>query len=272
MDRRSFMARAGAAAAATFTAEMTLSERAEAFEGVMIDGLPRQVTLPVLCEPDRERSMLAPGSNPSGGGVPDLKLVAGMPDPRLPSMPERPTLLDFYRYRIPNPSHMLQSANLAMKNGMDEKVILACLLHDISVSGLIRTDHGFWGAQLVAPYVDEEVSWAIQKHQALRFFADESVGYEYPEAYRRWFGEDHQVESWIQAEYEEARNHRWYMNARLITVNDLYSFDPTVTDVTIEQFEDVVGRQFKQPREGLGFDGSPVAHMWRTMIWPNSWL
>ena len=272
MDRRVFMTRAAAAAAATFTAEMTLSQRAEAFEGVMIDGLPRQVALPTLCEPDRERSMRPPGSNPSGGGAPDLKLVAGMPDPRLPPMPERPSLLDFYRYRIPNPSHMLQSANLAMKEGMDEKVILACLLHDISVSGFIRTDHGFWGAQLVAPYVDEEVAWAIQKHQALRFFADESVGYAYPEAYRRWFGEDYQVEPWIQVEYEEARNHRWYMSARLITVNDLYSFDPTVTDVTIEQFEDVVGRHFRQPREGLGFDGSPVAHMWRTMIWPHSWL
>jgi hypothetical protein len=26
------------------------------------------------------------------------------------------------------------------------------------------------------------------------------------------------------------------------------------------------------PSEGLGFDGSPVAHMWRTMIWPNNFL
>ncbi|GIT22836.1 MAG: hypothetical protein CM1200mP40_25180 [Gammaproteobacteria bacterium] len=58
--------------------------------------------------------------------------------------------------------------------------ILACLLHDISVEGFLRTDHGFWGAQLVRPYVDEEVAWAIQKHQALRFFADDSVGYDYP--------------------------------------------------------------------------------------------
>ena len=25
-------------------------------------------------------------------------------------------------------------------------------------------------------------------------------------------------------------------------------------------------------KEGLGFDASPVAHMWRTMIWPNNFL
>jgi hypothetical protein len=34
---------------------------------------------------------------------------------------------------------------------------LACLLHDISTIGFIRGDHGYWGAQLVEPYVDGEV-------------------------------------------------------------------------------------------------------------------
>ncbi|HEY2464116.1 MAG TPA: hypothetical protein VGI32_08650, partial [Steroidobacteraceae bacterium] len=71
--------------------------------------------------------------------------------------------------------------------------------------------------------------------------------------------------------YEQARQHRWYMTSRLITLNDLYSFDPSVT-VEPEQFTDIIGRNFKQPAEGLGFDGSPVAHMWRTMIWPNNLL
>jgi hypothetical protein len=42
--------------------------------------------------------------------------------------------------------------------------------------------------------------------------------------------------------------------------------------VDYDEFEDVVGRNFRQPREGLGFDGSPAAHMWRTMIWPNNFL
>jgi len=34
----------------------------------------------------------------------------------------------------------------------------------------------------------------------------------------------------------------------------------------------VIGRNFRQPSQGLGFDGSPTAHMWRTMIWPNNFL
>jgi len=40
-------------------------------------------------------------------------------------------------------------------------------------------------------------------------------------------------------------------------------------DVDIEVFTDIIGRQFRQPKEGLGYDNSPVAHMWRTMANPN---
>jgi hypothetical protein len=58
------------------------------------------------------------------------------------------------------------------------------------------------------------------------------------------------------------------MAARLITVNDLYSFDPNHV-VDPEKFTDIIGRHFKQPKEGLGFDSSPTAHMWRTMATPD---
>ncbi|GIT22837.1 MAG: hypothetical protein CM1200mP40_25190 [Gammaproteobacteria bacterium] len=40
---------------------------------------------------------------------------------------------------------------------------------------------------------------------------------------------NYKVKPWVQAEYDEAKNHRWYMSALLITLNDLYSFDPNVT-------------------------------------------
>jgi HD domain len=200
--------------------------------------------------------------------------IAMMGDnPDLPKMPERPTLADFFRLRIhrKDVTHMLQSARIARLNGMNEKVIMAALVHDIAVGGLIRSDHGYWGAQLVGPYVDEEVAWAIEKHEALRYFSDESVGYTYPENYSRIFGADYQVPEYLRREHEEARRHRWYMTSRLLTINDIYSFDPNVR-VGIDEFEDIIGRNFRQPAEGLGFDGSRVAHMWRTMIWPNNFL
>lgn len=194
-------------------------------------------------------------------------------DPRLARLPERPGLLDFFRHRLSAPavSHLLQSAALARRAGHPDKIVMACLVHDIAIGGLIPGDHGYWGAQLIEPYVDEEVCWAVRHHQAVRFFADESVGYAYPAAYRTFFGPDYAPPPYIQEAYRAARAHRWYMSARLITLNDLYAFDPGVT-VSLDEFEDVVGRCFRQPAEGLGFDGSPVAHMWRAMNWPHNAL
>ena len=105
-------------------------------------------------------------------------------DPRLPPMPEKPTLVDYFRHRFASTAHLLQSATHALKAGQPEKVVLACLLHDIAIVSFIRCDHGYWGAQMIEPYVDEEVSWAVKPHQALRFFPDESVGYGYPDLYK----------------------------------------------------------------------------------------
>ncbi|MDX9959756.1 MAG: HD domain-containing protein [Spirochaetia bacterium] len=192
-------------------------------------------------------------------------------DPRLRTMPKHPTLIDFFHYRFGPSAHLLQSARLALKEGLSEKIVLACLLHDISVFGFIRADHGYWGAQLVAPYVDEEVSWAIRAHQALRFYPDESVGYGYPEAYVNMFGPNYRPDPYIDRDYQEAREHRWYMSARMITVNDIYAFDPNVS-VSIEDFTDIIGRNFRQPKEGLGLDNSPSSHMWRTIIAPTKFL
>ena len=193
------------------------------------------------------------------------------PDPRLSKMPPRPTLFDFFKHRFGPATHMLQSARLAQKNGVSEKIVLACLLHDIATSGFIRADHGYWAAQLVEPYVDEEVSFAIRYHQVLRFYPDESVGYAYPDSYVRLFGADYKPEPYLDRAYQHCRNHKWYMTARLLTVNDLYAFDPNV-HVELEEFTDVVGRHFRQPEEGLGFDQSPSAHMWRTINWPTRYL
>jgi hypothetical protein len=245
---------------------MDTLQKAEAAEHALSQELDRIVVKSVIYT-SGERDPRKPPYRPPDQG----KLYMMGDDPRLPKMPERPTLFDFFKHRFGPSTHLLQSARLAMKRGENEKIVLACLLHDIANIGFIRGDHGYWGAQLVEPYVDPEVSWAIRQHQALRFFADESVGYEYPKAYVKLFGPDYKPEPYIQAAYREARKHKWYMTSRLITVNDLYAFDPAVR-VNLEEFTDVVGRNFKQPKEGLGFDGSPTAHMWRTIIWPTKFL
>ncbi len=246
---------------------MTLSERADALEHQMSQELDRiAVRSAIYTSGDRDPT--TPLERPP---QPNGQYYLMGHDRRLPMMPERPTLLDFFKYRLAPAAHLLQSAALARKNGLDEKGVLACLLHDISILGFIRSDHGYWAAQLVEPYVDEEVAWAIRYHQALRFYPDESVGYAYPEMYNRLFGVDYRPDPHIERDYQSARKHKWYMSARMITVNDLYAFDPNVT-VSLEEFTDIIGRNFRQPKEGLGFDNSPAAHMWRTINWPTRFL
>ena len=149
--------------------------------------------------------------------------------------------------------------------------MLACLLHDIGVASFIRCDHGYWGAQMIEPYVDEEVSWAVRMHQALRFFPDPSVGYEYPQSTSTISAPTISRSLTSFAITSSAKNHKWYMSARLICVNDIYSFDPNAK-VNLDDFVDIVGRNFRQPKEGLGFDNSPSAHMWRTLMWPTRYL
>jgi hypothetical protein len=258
IDRRAFFATLGGAAAVE---AMSPEARAEALEHYMV----QQLEQGSQAAPPTDAPL--PGAS-SRRGVGQL-FVAGRERPlaKLAPLPAKPTLLDYFQLRFAPANHVLQSAARAMKTGMTEETILACLLHDV-VLHLIKPDHGWWGAQLVEPYVAEKVSWGIRHHQALRFFPDTSVGYEYPEQYYRIFGKEYVPDPYIHETYKFARNHKWYMEARLITVNDLYAFDPNAK-VSIDPFVDIIGRHFKQPKEGLGYDGSPVAHMWRTIARPD---
>jgi len=245
----------------------SLSARADELEHeaiAQLDLIPSKSVLYVSGESDPTLPMKPP---PLGNG---RYMLMGH-DKRLQKMPDQPTLLDFFKYRFFPANHVMQSARLALKGGHPEKVVLACLLHDIAIMGFIRCDHGYWCEQMIAPYVDEEIAWAIKAHQTLRFFPDPAVGYEYPEMYVRLFGEGYRPEPYVERAYKKLRDHKWYMTGRLITLNDIYAFDPNVT-VSMDDFVDIIGRNFRQPEEGLGFDDSPSAHMWRTINWPTRFL
>ena len=249
---------------------MTLAERADALEHKMIRELDDAIIVKSRLFNLADGDMTMPNGAALMAQRPGSHMLMG-DDPRLPKMPAQPTLVDFFKYRFGPANHLLQSAQHAVRAGMDEKVVLACLLHDIAVVSFIRCDHGYWGAQMIEPYVDEEVSWAVRTHQALRFFPDESAGYKYPDMYVKLFGPDYQPEPYIVEEYKRARSHKYYMTARLICVNDIYAFDPNAK-VNLDDFVDIIGRNFKQPKEGLGFDNTPSSHMWRTLMWPTRFL
>lgn len=204
------------------------------------------------------------GTNPFGNRLPSEPVNV----PRLAPMPAKPDLLDFFALRFAPATHVLQSADKALAAGLPEDIVLACLLHDVAQT-LMKADHGWWAAQLFEPYVSKKITFAIRYHQALRFYPDPSVGYEYPQLYNLIFGTDYVPPPHIEAAHKYCRSHKWYMAARLITLNDLYSFDPNHI-VDPEKFTDIIGRHFKQPKEGLGNDNSPTAHMWRTIANPDA--
>lgn len=270
IDRRHFIASLGGAAA---VAALSHEARADAIEDYLngrielaqADILNATGPFPTVAEVHAE---ITTRNYRRGVGM-QMFNTDGSKVSHLPPMPNAPTLADFFELRFANTrNHCFQSATHAMNNGVDEEVVLACLLHDV-VQEMIRTDHGYWGAQMFEPYVPERTAFAIRYHQALRFYPDEEAGYSYPDLYHRLFGSDYVPPPHIQQAWEYSRNHRWYDAAREVTVNDLYSFDDQA-EVSIEPFVDLIGRHFRQPKAGLGNDGSPVAHMWRTLADPDA--
>ena len=270
VDRRKFLASVGGVAAVEL---MTPEDRAEAVEHFMSTELDRwyvdEFGETGALSPIRPNSY-QPGGGQQQEGPRMARGTGRIFQPReeaLAEMPATPTLIDFFRYRFAPAQHVMRSAAHALKEGHPERTVMACLLHDVA-QALCRSDHGYWGGALFAPYVDERVSWAIKYHQALRFFPDPAVGYEYPEFYNRIFGKDYVPDDYLKADYKFARQHSWYMEARLVTLNDEYGFDRSVS-VSLEPFIDIIGRNFKQPKEGLGYDNSPSSFMWRTIINPE---
>src|SRR5271156_4546708 len=255
IDRRAFLATLGTAAAINAMSSEALADALEHHAAQKLDAETTTNELKIR----RGAGTLFGGPGPLNDPT-ELK--------KLESMPDKPTLADFFQFRFAPATHVLQSATAAMRKGEKEEMILACLIHD-TVQDLIKVDHGWWGAQMYEPYVSEKVSFAIRYHQALRFYEDKEHGYEYPDLYRRMFGSDYKPEPYIEATYNMVRNHKWYLEPRMVTVNDLYAFDPKVNPA-LDQFLDIIGRNFKQPKEGLGFDNSPVAHMWRSISRPDA--
>jgi hypothetical protein len=277
LDRREFIAALGGASAVGL---MSHEARADALEDHLL--ARTHGALPLAAQAATAAAAQAPYPTVAelAAQVPDLRRRRGTGAiffnsqeggklPLLPKMPARPTLVDFFELRFQRTrNHCFQSAAVALKSGADEPVVLACLLHD-TVQELMRSDHGYWGGQLYEHYVPERTAFAIRYHQALRFYADANVNYEMPDFYRRIFGIDYVPVPHVQRDYEMVRKHRWYDAPRAVTVNDLYAFDANAV-VSIDPFRDIIGRHFKQPKEGLGNDNTPASHMWRTLANPDA--
>src|SRR5688500_11171689 len=195
IDRRAFIASLGGVAAVNLMSDEAKADALEDFMTRQLNQSVGQTATPAGAAPtfptvaDLEAQI---ETRIRRRGVGNLFVAQTGNVKRLPAMSSAPTLMDFFKLRFNGTSnHCLQSAARAVKTGMSEEVVLACLLHDV-VQELIKVDHGWWGAQLFGPYVSEKVAFAMRYHVALGFYADPANGYEYPDLYRRIFEHDSQ--------------------------------------------------------------------------------
>ena len=104
---------------------------------------------------------------------------------------------------------------------------------------------------MVGPYVDEEVAWVDREARGAALLRRMSRwATPIRQAYIDYFGPGLPARLTTSAGRPRRRGkHRWYMTSRLLTINDIYSFDPNVV-VDFDEFEDVVGRQLPPARGG----------------------
>lgn len=70
-------------------------------------------------------------------------------------------------YQISRLGHALQGATMAEREGADIDWIVGVLLHDIG-DGLAPQNHDRMAAEILRPFVREEVAWSVEHHGAFQ--------------------------------------------------------------------------------------------------------
>jgi len=126
-------------------------------------------------------------------------------------------------------THCLQTATLAERAGADEELVLASLCHDVGKAVSVP-NHPRIAAEILRPYVREDVRWAIEVHQDFQ-------GRHY---YHHLGGDP--------AAREQYRGHPSYALAeRFADEWDQIAFDPAYDTLTLEHFEPLVRDAFGKP-------------------------
>ncbi len=134
-------------------------------------------------------------------------------------------------YQVSRLEHSLQSATRAERDGADEEMIVATLVHDIGDS-LAPFNHSQLVASVLRPYVSEKVYWIMLHHGIFQEYY-----------YAHHIGRDRNVR-------DQFKDHKYYQ----ATVDfcekwDQKSFDPEYDSFPLEHFEPMVRNLFsKQPK------------------------
>ncbi len=129
-------------------------------------------------------------------------------------------------YPVSRLGHSLQAATRALRDGADDELIVAALIHDVG-DELAPYNHAELAAAIIRPYVREEVAWIVEQHGLVQTYY-----------YVHHLGGDRNMRNrlkghkWFDACVDFC--HRW----------DQSSFDPDYPSLPLEAFEPYVQRIF----------------------------
>ena len=154
--------------------------------------------------------------------------VNELPDRILESLKNLDNSVD--GYKVTRLEHSLQSATRAEKDGADEEMIVATLLHDIGDS-LAPYNHSQLIAAVLRPYVSEKVHWIMLHHGLFQEYY-----------YAHHLGKDRNLR-------DKFKDHPYYQDAVDFCEKwDQKSFDPNYESFPLDHFEPMVRRLFsKEP-------------------------
>jgi len=130
-------------------------------------------------------------------------------------------------YLVTRLEHSLQAATRAERDGADEELIAAALLHDIG-DDLAPWNHAAFAAEIVRPYVRPQVTWIVAHHGAFQNFY-----------YAHHTGGDRHAR-------EKYRGHEWFNDCAAFCENwDQASFDPDYVSYDLGHFEPLIQDIFR---------------------------
>jgi len=127
-------------------------------------------------------------------------------------------------------THCLQTATRAERAGADREVVVASLCHDIGKAVSV-INHPAIAAEILQPYVRDEVYWLIRTHQDFQGRHYYAMLGKDPDARRQYEGHP-----------------SFDLAARFADEWDQTSFDPDYDTLPLEHFEPMVRDVFSTPR------------------------
>ncbi len=131
-------------------------------------------------------------------------------------------------YQVDRFQHCLQSATRALRNGEDDEMVVAALLHDVG-DPIAPENHSAVAADILRPYVSDRTHWIIRHHGLFQ-------GY----YYFHHLGADRDAR-------EAFRDHEWFDDcAAFCEEYDQNCFERNHDTMALEEFEPMVRDLFSR--------------------------